>query len=75
MRNVSATGNVIRQARVGIMISSDPQAGSCLVTGNMISGSSNGAIRAMDRGEAHGPDLAAAPTQTERISISGNLAV
>lgn len=75
MRDVSATGNVIRQARVGIMISSDRQAGACLVTGNMISGSTDGAIRAMDLGRAHGPDLATTPTQAERISISGNLAV
>lgn len=75
MRDVSATGNVIRQARVGIMISSDRQAGACLVTGNMISGSTDGAIRAMDLGQAHGPDLSTTPTQTKRISISGNLAV
>ncbi|CFX53327.1 Nitrous oxidase accessory protein [Candidatus Filomicrobium marinum] len=75
MRNVSATGNVIREASVGIMISADKDAGACLVSGNMISGSRNGAIRAMDHGRVIGPDLSTTTTQTGRVSIFGNLAV
>lgn len=75
MRNVSATGNVIREADVGIMISADKDAGACLVSGNMIAGSRDGAIRAMDHGRAIGPDLSTTTTQTGRVSIFGNLAV
>lgn len=74
MRDVSVTGNVIRQARVGIMISSDQTGGACLVASNVISGSQDGAIRAMTHGRAHGPDLAQSATPTARIAISGNLA-
>lgn len=75
MRNVSATGNVIRETAVGIIISADKDAGACLVSGNMISGSRNGAIRAMDHGRVMGPDLSTTTTQTGRVSIFGNLAV
>ena len=46
MRDVSATGNVVRGCRIGIMVSSDPGAGSALVSGNLISGAADGAIRA-----------------------------
>ena len=76
LRDVAITGNLIRTAGVGIMISSDAAAGACLVSQNMISGTRDGAIRAMDHGVAHGPDLATAgASATGRISVSGNLAV
>ncbi len=74
MRNCMASGNLIRNARVGIMVSSDPEAGSAFITSNMISGSTDGAIRAMTRGTPHGPDLATAPITTGRVTISGNMA-
>lgn len=76
LRDVAITGNVIRSAGVGILISSDRDAGACLVSQNMISDARDGAIRAMDHGTPHGPDLAsgAAPA-SGRISVSGNLAV
>jgi uncharacterized secreted repeat protein (TIGR03808 family) len=74
MRDVVATGNLIRKARVGILVS--PRAGSCLLASNMISGASDGAIRAMDSwGGAIGPDLASAGSGDARLAISGNLAV
>lgn len=76
LRNVAATGNVIRDCGVGILVSADPSAGACLVTGNLISGARNGAIRGMDgNGVPIGDDLARSATLTERVSISGNLAV
>lgn len=76
LRDVAITGNLIRSAGVGIMISSDPEAGACLVSQNMISGVRDGAIRAMDHGVPHGPDLASIAAQTVgRVSVSGNLAV
>lgn len=72
MRDVAATANVIRNARVGIMITRDPAAGSALIASNLISGSRDGAIRAMDTGTLIGPDLARAPTASARITITGN---
>ena len=57
MRDVVATGNLIRACRIGIMVS--PEGGACLLASNMISGATEGAIRAMDySGNPTGPDLA-----------------
>lgn len=76
LRDVAITGNLIRSSGVGILVSSDPAAGACLISQNMISGARDGAIRAMDHGAPHGPDLASAePAKAGRIAISGNLAV
>ena len=77
LRDVSISGNLIRTAGVGIAISSDPAAGACLVSNNMISGTKDGAIRTMAHGVVHGPDLAAtdAAAETGRIVLSGNVAV
>lgn len=77
LRDVAITGNLIRNAGVGILLSSDAGAGACLVSQNMISGARDGAIRAMDHGQPHGPDLARgdAPASGGRLAISGNLAV
>lgn len=78
LRDVSISGNLIRRAGVGIAISSDPAAGACLVSNNMISGARDGAIRAMAHGVPHGPDLASADasaSDTGRLVLSGNVAV
>jgi uncharacterized secreted repeat protein (TIGR03808 family) len=75
MREVVVTSNVIRKARVGIMITRDPEAGAALIAQNLISGTREGAIRAMDKGVLAGPDLARGGTQSSRIAISGNVAV
>lgn len=76
LRDVAITGNVIRTAGVGILVSSDPAAGACLISQNVISGARDGAIRAMDHGVPQGPDLAsAAAPSAGRHVISGNLAV
>lgn len=76
LRDAAITGNLIRDAGVGILVSSDPAAGACLVAHNMISGARDGAIRAMDHGRPHGPDLAAADAPAAgRLVVSGNLAV
>lgn len=75
LREVSITGNVIRKAGVGILVSSDPGAGACLVANNMISGTTDGAIRADDHGSPVGPDLARdLPPAGGRLAISGNVA-
>ncbi len=74
MRDVSATGNVIRGCRIGIMVSSDPGAGTALVSGNLISSAVDGAIRAHDVGRAFGADLAKGAPTTGRVTIAGNSA-
>lgn len=75
MRNCAITGNVIRASTYGILLTSDPAAGACMITGNLIADTKAGAIRAHDGGRTLGRDLATAPTTTDRIAISGNLAV
>ncbi len=72
MRDVSATGNLIRGCPIGILISSDTGAGSASVTANLISGTKDGAIRGHDQGRAHGPDLAKAQPVVGRVTVSGN---
>ena len=75
MREVVATSNVIRKSRVGIMITRDPGAGAALIAQNMISGTRDGAIRAMDKGLAVGPELVRGGVQSSRITIAGNVGV
>lgn len=72
-RQVAVTGNLVRNARVGIGFQRHPDAGSVLVANNMISGAREGAIRAMDRADPVGADLARAPSPDPRWSITGNL--
>jgi uncharacterized secreted repeat protein (TIGR03808 family) len=75
MREVVASGNVIRQARIGIMITADPTAGACMVINNLVSGARDGAIRAAWRGVATGPDLVNSTSPMSRVAIAGNIAV
>ena len=74
MRDVAATGNVIRGARVGIAVTDDKAAGSCLIANNLISGASAGAIRKMAHGVATGPDLARDPSGAGLVRLAGNVA-
>ncbi len=77
MRQVTATGNLLRKVRVGILMSSDPTAaGGCLLANNMIAEAGDGGIRAMDgSGEPVGPDLARTQSGDARLSVSGNMVV
>jgi uncharacterized secreted repeat protein (TIGR03808 family) len=75
MRDVAATGNVIRHARVGISVTGAPDAGKCLIANNLISDAKDGAIRAMEFGAVTGPDLAREPGASDRIQVAGNVAV
>lgn len=75
LRDVAATGNVIRKAGVGISVSGANGAGSCLIANNLISETRDGAIRTMDKGVSYGPDLGREPSGNARLSITGNLAV
>lgn len=71
-RDIAATGNVIRGCTVGIGVTADAAAGPVLVSQNIISGASDGAIRMLDHGRPTGPDLARAPA-SGRILTAGNI--
>jgi len=74
MRNVLATGNLIRNARIGVMVTVDPAAGRCVISNNMIVGTTEGAVRSMDHGVPLGLDLVnAKPGVLANITLAGNV--
>lgn len=74
-RDVNCTGNTIRNANIGIAVSGDFDAGYVAISGNFISGSKDGAIRAMDGSKPIGPDLSRKSAESYRsLSIFGNAA-
>ena len=76
MREVVASGNLVRDARIGILVTENRGAGACLISGNMISGASDGAIRSMDdNGDPSGPDLVKGDAASGNLSVTGNLSV
>ncbi|MEO1281704.1 MAG: TIGR03808 family TAT-translocated repetitive protein [Pseudomonadota bacterium] len=75
MRDCAVTGNVVRKSSHGILVSSNADAGACLVANNLVSGANLGAINGHDGRTSIGPDLAHGSTTTDRIAITGNLAV
>jgi uncharacterized secreted repeat protein (TIGR03808 family) len=75
LRDVSVTDNLIRDAHIGIGVSTDPSAGTALVTRNLISGAKDGAIRAMSGPTPIGPDLAtASATAYSNLAVYSNVA-
>ena len=75
MRDVAATGNVIRHARVGISVTGATDAGKCLIANNLISDAKEGAIREMQFGGMTGPDLVHQQGVSNRLQLAGNVAV
>ena len=76
MREVVATSNLVRASRVGILVTTDNGAGACMLSNNMVSGATDGAIRAMDaQGNPTGPELAHGGSNDKLLSIAGNLSV
>ncbi|NOT70300.1 MAG: TIGR03808 family TAT-translocated repetitive protein [Hyphomicrobium sp.] len=75
MRDVAVTGNVVRRSKVGISVTSAPDAGACLIANNLISKTDDGAIRRMTLGVTSGPDLAREPSISGRMTVTGNVAV
>lgn len=73
MRNCQVSQNLVRNARYGILVTSDPGAGACLVATNMFSGIKEGAIRLMDHGVPQGADLALKAPAPGRLTITGNM--
>ena len=75
MRDVVATGNLVRNAPIGIAVSALDGPGFVMIASNMISGARDGAIRAMDHGRPVGADLAkGGARQAGRVTVTGNVA-
>ena len=76
LRDVSATGNLVRGAPIGIGISADPNGGYVFVTNNFMQGAKNGGIRAMDHAKPIGPDLTQASAESFRnFAVFANVSV
>jgi uncharacterized secreted repeat protein (TIGR03808 family) len=72
-RDVSVTGNIVRQSRIGVAVQVSKGAGSALVADNLISGATGGAIVGMDGLKRVTDDLAREkPEQLAQLTISGN---
>jgi uncharacterized secreted repeat protein (TIGR03808 family) len=72
MRDVSVTGNVVRNSPLGVAVSVVNGAGTAVITGNLISGASRGAIVGMDHAKAVTGDLSQEPARYANLQISGN---
>jgi uncharacterized secreted repeat protein (TIGR03808 family) len=72
MRDVAATGNVVRSCSVGIAVSVAAGAGSAVIADNLISGARRGAILGMDGHAAVTGDLAGDAQRFAHLTISGN---
>ncbi len=73
LRDVSVTGNIVRQSRIGVAVQVSKGAGSALVADNLISGTTMGAILGMDGLKRVTSDLARdKPEQYAQLTISGN---
>lgn len=75
MRDVAVTGNVVRRSKIGITVTDAHDAGTCLIANNMISTTTDGAIRRMTHGVPSGADLADESSTNARIRVTGNVAV
>lgn len=76
LRDVVATGNVVRNCAIGIGVSAFPGAGKALVANNVISGSSTGAIFGMERERTVTADLSASTAKApSNITVQGNVTV
>jgi uncharacterized secreted repeat protein (TIGR03808 family) len=75
LRDVNVTDNLIRNAHIGIGVSTDPAAGAALITGNLISGAKDGAIRAISGATPVGPDLVKeSPDAYRNLAVHANIA-
>jgi uncharacterized secreted repeat protein (TIGR03808 family) len=73
LRDVAISGNVVRNAFVGIGVSVMPGAGTALVSNNMISGAARGAVVGLDHARPTTSDLTAKGAQSfAQIALSGN---
>ena len=71
LRDVTLSGNVIRGAPTGIVVSVAEKAGAAIVSGNLISGAKVG-IRPDRHGQAAGGDLVKGAGGYAQLTIEGN---
>jgi uncharacterized secreted repeat protein (TIGR03808 family) len=73
LRDIAITGNVIRNAFVGVGVSVVPGAGTALVNNNMISETPRGAVVGLDHARAITTDLSAGGAQHyAQVVVGGN---
>jgi uncharacterized secreted repeat protein (TIGR03808 family) len=73
LRDVAATGNVVRKADIGIAVSVTPGAAATLIANNVITGSARGAIVGMAGAKAVTADLSQGGSESyAHLTISGN---
>ncbi len=72
LRDVVATGNLIRACGIGIAVSGDTAAGKVLLANNLITGAATGAIRSMDHAKAVGAELMATAAP-KHVVLVGNV--
>ena len=72
LRDVTVTGNVVRNVGFGITASISTGAGQACIAGNMIAEASRGAIVGMDFAEALPDDLSIQTTRYAHLTIRGN---
>jgi uncharacterized secreted repeat protein (TIGR03808 family) len=74
LRNVSVTGNVIRDARIGCAVTVAEEPGDALISGNLFDGTPGGAIVGFRWHEAATKDLASGDDRFPHLTIEGNRA-
>lgn len=73
LRDVGATGNVIRRTKIGIAVSVAEGAGAAIIADNLISGAEQGAILGMRWEEVASKDLAVAGAEAfPHLTVEGN---
>jgi uncharacterized secreted repeat protein (TIGR03808 family) len=74
LRDVTVTGNVVRDAPIGIGVSVSEGAGSAVISDNVISGASRGAVLGMEFDRPVTADLARGGAAPPRLTVAGNQA-
>jgi uncharacterized secreted repeat protein (TIGR03808 family) len=72
LRNVAATGNVIRRTKIGIGVSVAEGAGPALISDNLISDADQGAILGMQWDQAATEELVDGESPPANVTIYGN---
>jgi uncharacterized secreted repeat protein (TIGR03808 family) len=72
MRDVAATGNVVRESGIGIAVSVASGAGSAVIADNLIAGARRGAIVGMDGQAVVTRELAGEAQRYAHLTIGGN---
>jgi len=72
LRDVTATGNVIRQTKIGIAVSVAEGAGPAVISDNLISGAEQGAILGMKWDQAATSELVDGGEAPSNLTVLGN---